>query len=60
MNNKGGMLLELDRIEKAIPYFDKVLEIDPNNVGALTNKGLALGKLDRDIRKSMFYKPFKT
>jgi tetratricopeptide (TPR) repeat protein len=33
--------------QKAIEWYDKALEIDPNNVNVLYNKGVALGELDK-------------
>ena len=41
--NKGLSLGRLGRYHDAIPYFDKVLEIQPNDVDALYNKGLVIG-----------------
>ena len=35
------------RYEEALPWFDRVLTIDPENVGALYNRMLALGALGR-------------
>ena len=35
--------------EKAIKYFDKILESDPDNVKALINKGSALGSLKKPL-----------
>ena len=52
LNDKGRELFALGELEKAISYFDKVLEIDPNDVMALNNKGAALnnlGKLEEAI-----------
>jgi tetratricopeptide (TPR) repeat protein len=42
LNNKGTSLYNLGRFNESIVYFDKALAIDPNNVAALDNKGLAL------------------
>ena len=44
---KGHDSFAQQRYDKAISYFDKVLEIEPNNVDALFNKGRALGQLNR-------------
>jgi tetratricopeptide (TPR) repeat protein len=37
--NKGVDLQVSGQYKKAIEYYDKVLAIDPNHVGALNNKG---------------------
>src|SRR5689334_22023953 len=42
LNNKGTSLYNLGRFNESIVYFDKALDIDPNNVVALDNKGSAL------------------
>jgi tetratricopeptide (TPR) repeat protein len=44
---KGSMALEQGRYEEAIEYLDQALAIEPNNFGALTNKGVALDNLGR-------------
>ena len=44
---RGNNVYEQDRYEEAIEYFDRVLAIDPNHVGALIIKGLALDRLAR-------------
>jgi tetratricopeptide (TPR) repeat protein len=46
LEKKGRDLYESKRYTEAIEYFDRALEIDPKFVKALTNKGLALSKLD--------------
>jgi tetratricopeptide (TPR) repeat protein len=46
-NDKGLALAKSGRNQEAIQYFDKALELDPKNVGALVNKGTALYKLNR-------------
>ena len=40
--------------EKEIECYDKVLKIDPNDVSAITNKGLALDNLGR-YEEAIFY-----
>ena len=45
--NDGYNLLEQERYEEAITYFDKVLAIDPNDIDALVNKGNSLDELDK-------------
>ena len=41
-NNKGLALDNLGRYEEAIKYYDKAIELDPNNADAWYNKGLLL------------------
>ena len=45
MGRKGLNLYDLGRLEEAISYFDKVLDVDSNNSAALYYKALALDKL---------------
>ena len=43
------LLLQENRFEESLLYFDKILEIDPNHTDSLLNKGsvlIALGKSD--------------
>ena len=42
---KANALYELGRYEEAIEDFDRALAIDPNNISALSNKGLSLRNL---------------
>jgi tetratricopeptide (TPR) repeat protein len=44
---KGNQYFDEQRYEQAIPYYDRVLEIDPNYVEALYNKGAALDSLGK-------------
>ncbi|MBL8572151.1 MAG: tetratricopeptide repeat protein [Hyphomicrobiaceae bacterium] len=44
----GRVLHELDRIEDAIPLYRRVLEINPQHLGALNNLGVALAKGGRE------------
>ena len=44
---EGESLLLAGKYDEAINVFDKVLAIEPNNTGALNNKGLVLGSLGR-------------
>ena len=39
--------IDLGRYDEAIQYYDKALQIDPNDTVALNNKGVALSDLDR-------------
>ena len=43
---EGNSFADLGKYEEAISYYDKVLEIDPNNLNVLGKKGDALVKLD--------------
>jgi len=43
----GIELNESEQYEEALIHFDKVLELDPDNVGALNEKGAILLKLDQ-------------
>ena len=40
-------LLKEERFQEALPYLDKILEVQPNNVPILLNKGSVLIALDR-------------
>ena len=54
MYNKGLALDNLGRYKEAISNYDKVLEIDPNDVDALNNKIAALGKLTPNFTPTSF------
>ena len=41
----GITLVSEERYEEAIKYYDKILEINPNNVKALANKGITFAYL---------------
>lgn len=43
--NKGNSLDDLANFTGAIEYFDKALDIDPNDADSLYNKGLAVNQL---------------
>ena len=47
LNKKGQNAVRLEQYDEAIFYFDKVLQIDPNNINALNNKGNALTELKK-------------
>ncbi|MFB0561918.1 MAG: tetratricopeptide repeat protein [Candidatus Lokiarchaeia archaeon] len=44
---KGNSLVERGEFEEAIKYYDKALEIDPQDIVAMANKGTALDQLGR-------------
>ncbi|KFF02893.1 hypothetical protein B0A68_05485 [Flavobacterium reichenbachii] len=41
-NNRGLIYEKIGSIDKAFEYFDKAIELDPNNINALNNKGYYL------------------
>jgi len=49
LNNKGGVLIELERYEEALEIFEKALEINPDFVDAINNKAITLAKLERNF-----------
>jgi len=54
LNQKGKELLD-GKPGEAILYFDKVLEIDPNNVKALINKGVAVASLGEFVDALQYF-----
>jgi len=46
-SNVGNTIIFIDNLDESITYFDRVLEIEPDNVDALFNKARALGQLDK-------------
>ena len=46
-NEKGSRLMNLGRYAEALPYFDKVLKIDPDDKKAWFYKGVCLDILGR-------------
>ena len=46
--NQGNQLLDEGNYEEAITYYNQVLTIDPSDIYAIYNMGLALYYLDRD------------
>ena len=48
-------LLKEERFQEALPYLDKILEIDPNNVPILLNKGSVLIALDRSDESITYF-----
>ena len=51
---EGVKFFEMGEFEKAISYFDQVLEIEPNYIGALAKKGDALIELGK-IKEAVVY-----
>jgi len=43
----GITLTKLGKYEEAVASFDKALEINPNNLKTLSNKGVALARLGK-------------
>ena len=52
---EGATLLALGRYEEAIVYFDKALEIDPNDADSWGSKGSALQQLHRHEESLMCF-----
>jgi tetratricopeptide (TPR) repeat protein len=46
-SERGYTIVYIDYLDEAISYFDRVLEKDPNHVGALFNKARALVQLNK-------------
>lgn len=44
---KSEALFKLDKYEEALIYLDIILEIDPNNLGSLINKGRLMLQLNK-------------
>ena len=49
------LLLKENRFEEALPYLDKILESEPNNVSLLLNKGSVLIALDRSDESITYF-----
>jgi tetratricopeptide (TPR) repeat protein len=47
LSNKAVVLARLEKHEESIVCFDKALEINPNDFDILSNKYLALAKLNQ-------------
>ena len=52
---KGLELNNASKYDEAIPYFDKVLEIEPNNTKALILKGVMLGQLNQSQQAISYF-----
>ena len=48
-------LLKEERFQEALPYLDKILEVQPNNVPILLNKGSVLIALDRSDESITYF-----
>ena len=48
-------LLKEERFQEALPYLDKILEVQPNNVPILLNKGSVLIALDRSNESITYF-----
>ena len=60
LNNKGGVLIELERYEEALEIFEEILEINPDFVKAINNKAITLHKLGENFDAlSTFYKAYE-
>ena len=46
-SSQGYTVVYIDYVDDAISYFDRVLEKNPNHIGALFNKGRALAQLNQ-------------
>ncbi len=46
--NRGVCLARLERLREAVEAFTRALDIDPRDVAAWHNKGLALARLGQD------------
>ena len=55
-SNKGMALIKLQRYGEASDVFDRILAIDPNNVGGLYNKGVTLKKIGYTDEANKYYK----
>ena len=53
--DKAIKFLQLGELEEASFYFDKVLEIDPNHIGALNNKGSLLTLLGKPYEATSYF-----
>ena len=45
--NKANVLLDLQKYDEALQYYDKVLAIDPNNIDTMNDKANVLEDLER-------------
>ena len=50
-NNKGGILVRLERYEEALRCYDVAIKIKPNYYRIQHNKGIALSELERATRR---------
>jgi tetratricopeptide (TPR) repeat protein len=60
LNNKGSILLKLERYEEALKIFEKAIEINPKFVEAINNKGITLINLNQKFDAlSTFYQAYR-
>jgi len=52
---RGVDLIKLGNYEEALPYFDRILEINASHVGALSNKGSILAQLGNPYEALLYY-----
>ena len=55
--NRGVCLARLERLREAVEAFSRALDIDPRDVAAWHNKGLALGRLGQDDEAKVLLRP---
>ena len=51
-NNLGIVLIKLEEYQKAMNCYEKIIQINPNNVDAHNNLGIVLHQL-REYQKAM-------
>ena len=54
LHDKSAILVSQEQFNEAIRIFDQILEIDPNNVKALSHKGIVLVKM-KNFEQSLIY-----
>ena len=50
-----GSRSQLHRFEESIANYDKALKIEPQNIDALTNKGLSLYNLGKNTEAIIYF-----
>ena len=55
LNNKGTVLINLEKYSEAIECFDKAIEIDPSAAAVWHNKGVSLEKLRKHKEAIRYY-----
>jgi len=60
LNNKGGILIYLEKYDEALPYFERAIEINLDFAEAINNKAAALYHLNRNADAlATFYEAYK-